>query len=195
MLSIDTEVGKYPKFSRLGLATVNTVRKEIRYKLPKLLANVALALMFWAMSHIALVTLNSVSTELAFLLQMGLLLAAGMFLVRTLFDALAIADKVTGLFLRRLGIKEGWSRQRVFKDVIYIVAILLVVAAIFPLFRNLPNFGALLQEITKYAALGSIILFVYDIGRTFYRITEEKANSVANRISNSSNDEERINGK
>jgi len=174
---------------------VNTVRKEIRYKLPKLLANVALALMFWTMSHIALLTLNSVSTELAFLLQMGLLLAAGMFLVRTLFDALAIADKVTGLFLRRLGIKEGWSRQRVFKDVIYIVAILLVVAAIFPLFRNLPNFGALLQEITTYAALGSIILFVYDIGRTFYRITEEKANSVANRISNSSNDEEKINGK
>jgi len=43
--------------------------------------------------------------------------------------------------------------------------------------------------------LGSIILFVYDIGRTFYRITEEKANSVANRISNSSNDEEKINGK
>jgi hypothetical protein len=195
MLSIDTEVGKYPKSSRLGLATVNTVRKEIRYKLPKLLANVALALMFWAMSHIALVTLNSVSTELAFLLQMGLLLAAGMFLVRTLFDALAIADKVTGLFLRRLGIKEGWSRQRVFKDAIYIVAILLVVAAIFPLFRNLPNFGALLQEITKYAALGLIILFVYDIGRTFYRITEEKANSVANRILNSSNDEEKIDGK
>ena len=195
MLSIDTEVGKYQKFSRLGLATVNTVLKEIRYRFPKLLANVALALMFWAMSHIALVTLNSVSTELAFLLQMGLLLAAGMFLVRTLFDALAIADKVTGLFLRRLGIKEGWSRQRVFKDVIYIVAILLVVAAIFPLFRNLPNFGALLQEITTYAALGSIILFVYDIGRTFYRITEEKANSVANRISNSSNDEEKIDGK
>lgn len=195
MLSIDTEVDKYQKFSRLRLATVNTVRKEIRYKLPKLLANVALALMFWTMSHIALVTLNSVSTELAFLLQIGLLLAAGMFLVRTLFDALTIADKVTGLFLRRLGIKEGWSRQRVFKDVIYIVAILLVAAAIFPLFRNLSNFGPLLQEITTYAALGLIILFVYDIARTFYRITEEKANSVANWISNSSNDEEKINGK
>jgi len=173
---------------------VNTVRKEIRYKLPKLLANLALALMFWTMSHIALVTLNSVSTELAFLLQIGLLLAAGMFLVRTLFNALTIADKVTGSFLKRLGIKEGWSRQRIFKDLIYIVAILLVAAAIFPLFRNLPNFG-LLQEITTYAALGLIILFVYDIARTFYRITEEKANSVANRISNSSDNGEKINGK
>ena len=174
---------------------MNTVRKEIRYKLPKLLANLALALMFWTMSHIALVTLNSVSTELAFLLQIGLLLAAGMFLVRTLFNALTIADKVTGSFLKRLGIKEGWSRQRIFKDLIYIVAILLVAAAIFPLFRNLSNFGPLLQEITTYAALGLIILFVYDIGRTFYRITEEKANSVANRISNSSDNGEKINGK
>lgn len=195
MSSIVIEVDKYQKFSRLGLTTVSTVRQEIRYTLPKLLANVALALMFWTMSHIALVTLNGVSAELAFLLQVGLLLAAGLFLIRTLFNALTIADKVTGLFLRRLGIKEGWSRQRVLKDTIYIVAILLVAAAIIPLFRNLSNFGPLLQEITTYAALGLIILFVYDIARTFYRITEEKANSIANRISNSSNDEEKINGK
>ena len=195
MSSIVIEVDKYQKFSRSGLTTLGTILEEIRYKLPKLLANVALVLMFWAMSHVALVTLNGVSAELAFLLQVGLLLAAGMFLVRTLFDALTIADKVTGLFLKRLGIKEGWSRQRVFKDTIYIVVILLVAAAVFPLFRNLSNFGPLLQEITTYAALGLIILFVYDIGRTFYRITEEKANSVANRISSSSNEEEKINGK
>jgi hypothetical protein len=195
MSSIVIEVDKYQKFSRLELTTVSTVRQEIRYTLPKLLANVALALMFWTMSHIALVTLNGVSAEPAFLLRVGLLLAAGLFLIRTLFNALTIADKVTGLFLRRLGIKEGWSRQRVLKDTIYIVVILLVSAAIIPLFRNLSNFGPLLQEITTYAALGLIILFVYDIGRTFYRITEEKANSVANRISNLSNDEEKINGK
>jgi hypothetical protein len=189
------KVDKYQIFSRLGLATVNTLRKEIRYKLPKLLANVALALMFWTMSYIALLTLNNISTELAFLLQIGLLLVAGMFVIRTLFGVLTIADKVTALFLKHLGIKEGWSRQRVFKDVIYIVAILLVAAAIFPLFRNLPNFGPLLQEITTYAALGLITLFVYDIARTFYRITEEKANSVVNRISNSSDNGEKINGK
>ena len=182
-------VDKYRKISRLELTTVNPIRQEIRYKLPKLLANVALALMFWVMSHIALVTLSSISADLAFLLQVGLLLAAGMFLIRTLFDVLTIADNVTRLFLRHLGIKEGWSRQRVFKDVIYIVGILLVAAAIIPLFSNISNFGPWVQEFTTYAALGLILLFVYDIGRTFYRITEEKANSVADRISNSSNNE------
>ena len=173
---------------------MNAVSEEIRYRLPRLIANVALALVFSAMSYIVLWTLNSISTEITFLLQVGLLLVAGIFLVRTLFDALAIIDNATGLFLRHLGIKEGWSRQRVFKDTIYIVAILLVAAAIFPLLSNLSNFGPLLQEITTYAALGLILLFVYDIGRTFYRITEKKANAVANRFSNSSN-EEKINGK
>jgi hypothetical protein len=170
---------------------VNAVSEEIRYRLPRLMANVALALVFAGMSYLVLWTLSSISTEITFLLQIGLLLVAGIFLVRTLFDALTIVDDVTGLFLRRLGIKEGWSRQRVFKDIIYIVAILLVAAAIFPLFSELSNFGPLLQEITTYAALGLILLFVYDIGRTFYRITEEKANSVANRLSNSSNDGEK----
>ena len=173
---------------------MNAVREEIRYRLPRLIANVAIALAFAGMSYIVLWTLNSISTEIVFLLQIGLLLAAGIFLVRTLFDALTIVDNVTGLFVRLLGIKEGWSRQRVFKDTIYIVAILLVAATIFPLLSNLSTFGPLLQEITTYAALGLIILFVYDIGRTFYRITEKKANSVANRFSNSSN-EEKINGK
>ena len=174
---------------------MNAVSEEIRYRLPRLIANVALALFFAGMSYLFLWTLSSISTEIAFLLQIGLLLVAGIFLVRTLFDALAIIDNATGLFLRHLGIKEGWSRQRVFKDTIYIVAILLVAAAIFPLLSNLSNFGPLLQEITTYAALGLILLFVYDIGRTFYRITEEKANAVANRILNSSNDEEKIDGK
>ncbi|MCK4884823.1 hypothetical protein KAS24_02010, partial [Candidatus Bathyarchaeota archaeon] len=118
------------------------------------------------MSYLVLWTLNSISTEIVFLLPIGLLLAAGIFLIRTLFDVLTIVDNVTGLFLRRLGIKEGWSKQRIFNDIIYIVAILLVAATIFPLFSNLSNFGPLLQEITTYAALGFIFLFVYDIGRT-----------------------------
>ena len=173
---------------------MNTVREEIRFRLPKLIANVAIALVFVGMNYTVLWTLNSISTEITFLLQIGLLLAAGIFLVRTMFDVLAIFDYVTGLFLGLLGIKEGLSRQRIFKDTIYIVAILLVAAATVTLLSKTSHFGPLLQEITTYGALGLILLFVYDIGRTFYRITEKKANSVANRFSDS-NDEENINGK
>ena len=174
---------------------MNAVSEELRNRLPKLIANVAITMVFLTMSFIVLWTLSSISTEIVFLLQIGLLLAAGLFLVRTLFDALVIIDKATGLFVRRLGIKDGLSRQRIFKDAVYVVAILLVAATIFPVFSRLPNYGPLLQEVTAYAALGLLLLFVYDIGRTFYRITENKANSVANRISSSINTEEKINGK
>ena len=168
---------------------MHTLSEEIRFTLPKLIANTAIALVFWVLSYISLVTLNSISPEIAFLLEIGLLLGAGIFLVRTLLGALTVINKLTVIFLRRLGIMEGWSWQRIAKDSTYIVVIFLVTAAIFPLFSNLPNFGALLQEITTYVAVGLILLFVYDIGRTFYKITEKKANSVANRLSHSSNGE------
>ena len=173
---------------------MNAVREEMGQILPRLIANVAIVLVFAGMSYLVPWALNSISTEIVFLLEIGLLLAAGIFLVRALFYVLMITDNITGLFLRRLGIKEGWSRQRIFNDTIYIVAIILVAAALFPLLRNLSTYGPLLQETTTYAALGLIFLFVYDIGRTFYRITESKTIPVANRISYSSNDEEKTNG-
>jgi len=168
---------------------MNTLGEEILYRLPKVVSNLGLALIFWVARYIVLVTLNTVNAVHVFLLQMGLLIVTWIFLVRALFNVLTVVDRLTGSFLKRLGIKEGWSRQRIFKDAICIVAVLLVAAAIFPLFSELSNFGPLLQEITTYAALGFILLFVYDIGRTFYRITEKKANSVADRLSHSSNDE------
>jgi hypothetical protein len=172
---------------------VNAVNDEMKCRVSRLVANVSIALVFATMSYIVLWTLKGISAETVFLLQIGFLIVAGIFLVRTLFDALTIIDKVTGLFVKRLGIKEEWTRQRVLKDSVYIVAILLVAAALFPVFSELLNFGSLMQEITTYVALGLILLFVYDIGRTFYRITEKKANSVANRIISSSNEEGKIN--
>ena len=187
------EVDRRQQFSRLGLNSVDTVNDKYRFS--RLIANLSIVLVFAGMSYVVLWTLNSVSAEIVFLLQLGFLLVAGMFLVRTLFDALMIVDRLTGSFVRRLGIKEGLSRQRIFKDTTYIVVILLVAAAMFPLLRNLSNVAPLLQEITTYVVLGLIAVFVYDIGRIFYRITEKKANSVANRISSSSNSEEKIDEK
>ena len=164
---------------------MNSVTNETRIRLPKIVANLAIALVFLALSYIVLWTLSSISSEIVFLLHIGLLIAAGIFLIRTILDALPIIDRTSKLFLKRLGIRESLSRQRVYKDIIYIVAIMLVAAAIIPLFGSVPNSEPVLQEITTYSAFGLILVFVYDIGRTFYRITEKKANLVAKRISNS----------
>jgi hypothetical protein len=103
---------------------------------------------------------------------------------------LIIADHLTKKLLKRFGITEGWSRERILKDVTYIIAVLLVAAAVYPLLNLLPNFEQIFQQTTTYITLGFLFLFAFDIGRTFYRITEKKANSVANRFSDLINEDE-----
>jgi hypothetical protein len=168
---------------------MNTLREEIIWRLPKVVSNLVLALIFWITRYIIQVTLNIVSSELMFLLQTALLIIVGIFLVRALFSALTLFDRLTGSILKRFGIKENWSKQRIFKDTLGIVTILLVAAALVPFFSTLSSFE-LLQQIITYIALGLIFLFVFDIGRIFYRLGEKKANSVADRFSNSINNEE-----
>ena len=163
--------------------SLNTTSEEVRNKFPRIIANIAIALFFTGISQVVSWFLSGFNPDILFLLQVGLLLAAGMFLVRTLFDALTITDKATKILLKRMGIKKELSRQRIFKDVICIVGILLFAAAAGPITTDTSSFGPLAQQIVTYAAMGLILLFVYDIGRTFYKITEKKANKFANRIS------------
>lgn len=170
---------------------MNTLREELLHRSPKVFSNIVLALIFWLIRYVVLIALDSVNAEFVFLLQMGLLIVSGIFLVRGSFNALIMIDRIIGSLLRRLGIKEDWSKQRIFKDVLCIVAILLVAAAVFPLLNGLSNFEPILQQIITYTALGLILLFVFDIGRSFYRLTEDKANSVADRLSNSISNEEK----
>jgi hypothetical protein len=170
------------------------LREEILFNSPKVVSNLALALLFWVARYIVLITLGTVNAEFVFLLQMGLLIVTGIFLIRASFNTLSIVDKLIGSFLNRLGIDDVWSRQRIFKDTMCIIAVLLVAAAVFPLLNSISTIEPLLQQIITYAGLGLILLFVFDIGRSFYRLTEKKANSMANRISNSIYDEEKIDG-
>ena len=168
------------------------LREEILFNSPKVVSNLALALLFWVARYIILITIGTVDAEFVFLLQTGLLIVTAIFLIRASFNTLSIVDKLIGSFLNRLGIDDVWSRQRIFKDTMCIIAVLLVAAAVFPLLNNLSTIEPLLQKIVTYSALGLILLFVFDIGRSFYRLTEKKANSMAKRISNSINNEEKI---
>jgi hypothetical protein len=174
---------------------MSTFQEDTVQRLPKIVSNLLLATVFWFSHYVVLVMLNPVNVEPAFLLQMGLLIVSGIFLVRTLFNILIIADHLTKSFFKRLGVNESWSRKRILKDTMCIIAVLLVGAGIYPLFELVSNFDQVLQQITNYVTLGLIFLFVFDIGRIFYRITEKKANSMANRFSNLINDGDKTNGK
>ncbi|MFB0567086.1 MAG: hypothetical protein ACETVM_00670, partial [Candidatus Bathyarchaeia archaeon] len=81
-----------------------------------------------------------------------------------------------------LGIKQEVSPKRAFRDFIYIIIVILVAAAISPIFSEVENFGSMLRNVTTYIALGIILILIYDIGRILYRIIEQRAESVADRL-------------
>ncbi|PVX23602.1 MAG: hypothetical protein CW716_11815 [Candidatus Bathyarchaeum sp.] len=108
------------------------------------------------------------------------LIFTAIFLIRALADGLVLSDILTDIFVKRLGIKEERSPRRAARDAIYIIVILLVTTALYPLISTLePNIRDPLTIVTTYVALGMIIVLFYDIGRILYRIVERKAESVA----------------
>lgn len=169
---------------------MDALRKEILYQLPKITSNLVLVLIFWVTHYILMATSNTLKIEHIFVLPIGFLIVSGIFLVRTLLHIIPILDKFTESFFKRLKITEDWSRQRILKDTLYIITILLVTAAIHPIFNNIVTLQPLLQQIVTYFALGLILLFVYDIGRTFYKFSEKKANSITNWIYSSNKGDE-----
>lgn len=110
------------------------------------------------------------------------LLFTAIFLIRALSDALILSDIVTDIIVKRLGIEEERSPRRAGRDAIYIIIVILVASALFPLLRALGNIGNTLATVTTYVALAMIIVLVYDIGRILYRTIEQKAEAVAEHL-------------
>jgi len=111
------------------------------------------------------------------------LIFTAIFLIRTLSDGLVLSDILTDIFVKRLGIKEERSPKRAARDAIYIIVIILVATALFPIINTLEqNVREPLSMATTYVALGMILVLIYDIGRILYRIVERKAESVADSI-------------
>ncbi len=168
---------------------MNSLRQEFRDKLPSLLANTALALVFWALGLFSSLLLDTMIEGVGYLSWLVFVLIAGVFLIRALSNILVIADKAIGLFITRLGIQEQWSRDRVVKDLVAIIVIILATAAIIPLLKISVNIGTGLVAAIVMIAVGVIFIFIYDIGRASWRILQAKTNTVTNRLVNDSGDE------
>ena len=111
------------------------------------------------------------------------LIFMAIFLIRALADGLVLSDILTDIFVSRLGIKEERSPKRAARDAIYIIVILLVATALYPIISTLePSIRDPLTIATTYVALGMILVLFYDIGRILYRIVERKAESMADSI-------------
>jgi hypothetical protein len=169
--------------------SVNHVGKEAGYRFSRFAISIALALAFWGAGLLVPSLFKDLSEFGRLLTWVTLTLVAGIFLVRALSDGLVLGDKAIGFFMSLLGVKERPSRRRILKDFLFIVAILLAAAAVSPFYGDLGSVGNGLQVLTTYVTLGAILLFVYDLGRTFYRIAEEKVNLLTDWLTQPNNEE------
>jgi len=168
--------------------------EEIRRRLPRLVTNLIMAIIFWVISVFIPPTLPDIvipgiNTEASFLVWIFTIIITAIFLIRALTDALVLGDVLTDAITKKLGVKEEQASKRAARELVYIIAIVLVVTAVSPLLANIQdNIGYYLSTGTVYVGLGLVILFIYDIGRTVYKIIEEKAESLADYVSQSKQD-------
>jgi cation transport ATPase len=168
---------------------MSKIREEIRRRVPRLIMSLVMALIFWTISVVVPQTVSGIvlpglDMDTGFLVWTVTMIITAIFLIRALSDALVIGDIVTDIVIRRMGIKEERSPKRAARDLIYIIIIILIATAILPLTSTLEeSIRSWVTTLIIYAALGIIIILIYDIGRILYRIVEQRAESLADRLS------------
>ena len=168
-------------------------KEEIRRRLPRLVTNLIMAIIFWIISVFIPPTLPSlivpgINTETSFLVTILTMFIMAIFLIRALTDALVLGDILTDALTKKLGVNEEKSSKRAARELVYIIVVVLVVTAVTPLLETIQEVGSYLSAVTVYIGLGLVILFIYDIGRIVYKIIEEQAESLADYVSQTKQD-------
>jgi hypothetical protein len=123
-----------------------------------------------------------VGIDASLLVFVLMIVIMGIFLVRALSDAFVLGDILTDVLFSKIGIKEERSPKRAAREFAYIIIIVLLVTALVPILSAFQGYGFYLTTATTYIGLGLIIIFIYDIGRIFYKVVEEKADSFAEQL-------------
>jgi protein-S-isoprenylcysteine O-methyltransferase Ste14 len=164
------------------------IGEEVRRRFPRLTMSLVMAVIFYLVNIFVPplmedIPLPGINLNAGTLVGTIALIFTAIFLIRALADGLVLSDILTDIFVKRLGIKEERSPRRAARDAIYIIVIILVATALFPLINTLEqNVRESLSMATTYVALAIILILIYDIGRILYRIVERKAESVADSL-------------
>jgi MFS family permease len=164
------------------------IGEEVRNRFPRLTMSLVMAIIFYLINTVVPplmgeILLPGININAGTLVGVIALIFTAIFLIRALADGLVLSDILTDIFVKRLGIKEERSPKRAARDLIYVIVIILVSTALYPLINTLePSIGEPLSIATTYIALAMILILIYDVGRILYRIVERRAESVAETV-------------
>ena len=109
--------------------------EEIRRRLPRLVTNLIMAIIFWIISVFVPPTLPSlvipgINTEASLLVWILTMIIMAIFLIRALTDALVLGDALADVLTKKLGVKEERASKRAAREFVYIIIIVLIVTAV-----------------------------------------------------------------
>ena len=164
------------------------IGEEIRNRFPRLTMSLVMAFIFYLINTIVPplmedTVLPGININVGMLVGTIALIFTAIFLIRALADGLVLSDILTDIFVRRLGIKEERSPRRAARDTIYIIVVILITTALYPIVNTFePSIKDPISMVLTYVSLAIILVLIYDIGRILYRIVERKAESMADSI-------------
>ncbi|MCK5631565.1 hypothetical protein KAH85_03315 [Candidatus Bathyarchaeota archaeon] len=175
---------------------MSKIRDEVRRRIPRLTMSLVITVIFLIISFViqqtqhllpfSQIDVPGIGQNISSIIIIITVLIAIIFLIRALSDALFLGDILTDILVNRLGINEERSPKRAARELIYIIVIILIVTALSPILGVFVggDVGSGIQILLTYLALGVIIVLIYDIGRTLYRVIELKVESFADKLSN-----------
>jgi predicted flap endonuclease-1-like 5' DNA nuclease len=161
---------------------VKHIIEEILDKAPKLITGFAVAGIFLAVGFVSSQVVGGFSSYLGLLVWTSFFVVGILFLVKTMFEAVAIGDDAVKSLLNRIGVHEAKARDRILKEIMYMIIAILAAAAVFPFLNNIGGSGVWLKVTGTYIVLAIVVVFVYDIGRTLHQVSRMRVKRVTDWI-------------
>jgi hypothetical protein len=168
------------------------VRSEVRRRLPRIMINLTVAVLFWIVSQIGPLFVEGLVIPIVnfpppfdtapSIVRLTATLIWMVFLVKAISDILFFVDLSAEIIVRSLGIKDRKRWKRVARDLAYIILALLLVAAATPIVSSIPQVGGYLMAAISLAALAFFLLLIYDIGKVIHGVLQEKTRKIADWI-------------
>jgi cation transport ATPase len=161
---------------------VRHIIEEILDKAPKLITGFTVAGIFLAVGFVSSQVVGGFSNYHGLLVWTAFFVVSILFLIKTAFEAVTIGDDAVKSLLNNVGVCEVKARDRILKEIMYMIIAILATAAVFPFLNHMGDSRVWLQVAGTYILLAIVIVFIYDIGRTLHQASRRRAKRVTDWI-------------
>lgn len=156
------------------------LRKELKQKVPRFITSLTCIAVFWLASLFLApqfegIKLPELGIDASVFVRLVFFALMTAFLIKALHDGAFFADLFIRVLTGRLHVSSRKLKpyRRVMYDVVLILLIWIVSAALLPLLAALPE-GGVLTKAASIVVLVLLLLLIFDVGRVLQSVVEER---------------------